>query len=182
MSGKFGIEVVLPGFGSFSSVREAWRADPDTSMKAEFEAVVAELLSELSPYRDGVDVSSYLAAQKPVRYLVVDLSANHRGHIVGVGTLLPSLKQHRGEIHDVVVALRYRHSSLGTELVKKMIEMAKNLDLTTVEARVRESPKRAAAHRFFRRLGFQPAGIQEADGVTCYQFLTTKRRLAGLSQ
>lgn len=179
MSKRFGIEVVLPGLNSFS---ESWRTEtPSQDAGSDFNTVLAGLLKELSPYRSGVDVSRYLGEMKPVRYLVVDLDAEHHGHVVGVGTLLPSLKQRRGEIHDVVVAPTYRHSALGRQLLEQMIGMAKTLDLQEVVAVVKTSPERTAAHALFHRLGFRPAAVQPAEGAICYQLPIVQRQSRQLS-
>lgn len=152
MSGMVGVEVLLPYF------TERWRVRPG------FDEVVLGLLKQLSPYEQGVDVTAYLNEMSPVRYLAVQLDEASHGHTIGIGTLRPYLKQGFGEIHDLVVAPSSRHLAVGSQLLKRIREMARSLDLQYLKAAVKDKPSREAAHQLFLRHGFVELGRTEVSG------------------
>lgn len=142
--GNFGVEVVLPF--------EIWRINQDGKR------VFASLLHELSPYRARnirtralrrlVDRSACLLA-------VSDLADGHHGHTVGLARLEVhhSDKIRYGEIHDVVVARKYRRLGIGKALAQKALGVADKLGLPYAEVNIK--PARTCAVQMFQLLGFK---------------------------
>lgn len=63
-----------------------------------------------------------------------------------------------GLLEDVYVDENYRGQGVGSELVKKVIEMAKEKNCYKIIATSRTS--RAKVHEFYKRLGFEEYGVE----------------------
>lgn len=79
--------------------------------------------------------------------------------IVGFGQL--TLWPRGAEISDVVVAPPWRGRGIGTLLIERLIEAARQMHAGSIEIGV--SARNDAALRLYRRLGFQPDRTLELD-------------------
>ncbi|MFI9812928.1 GNAT family N-acetyltransferase [Saccharothrix variisporea] len=106
---------------------------------------------DLEPYRTAFAVLD----ASPHDELVV---AEVDGEVVGTlqFRVLPGLAQRgmvRGQVEAVRVASRLRGQGLGEQLMKWVVERARDKGCSVVQ--LTSDRKREAAHRFYARLGFQ---------------------------
>lgn len=87
------------------------------------------------------------------------------GHIVATGTLCikHTLEFTIADIESVVVSSNYRGRGYGKELMKAMIDMAKQLNVHHIQ--LTSNPARVAANRLYQELGF------ERYETNCYRLL-----------
>lgn len=76
-------------------------------------------------------------------------------HIVATGTLCVkhTLEFVIADVESVVVGTNYRGRGYGKELMTKMIEVAKSLDVHHIQ--LTSNPKRIAANQLYQDLGFE---------------------------
>lgn len=78
------------------------------------------------------------------------------GQIVGYGGVWLIIDE--GHITNIAVRKGFRKKGIGSELLKGLIEVCKNRDLTSMTLEVRES--NLAARNLYKKHGFMEAGIR----------------------
>ena len=80
---------------------------------------------------------------------------NTNGMLVGMATLATTKKLmgNEGHIEDVVVRKTYRGQGIGAALMRKMIEHAQHMKLSSLN--LTSNPKREAANSLYKKLGFK---------------------------
>lgn len=78
--------------------------------------------------------------------------------VVGMATMAvyEAISGRKAWIEDVVVASEYRQKGIGERLTNILIEKANELNVSTLL--LYSNPKREAAHRLYKRLGFTEKG------------------------
>lgn len=78
--------------------------------------------------------------------------------VVGMATMAvyEAISGRKAWIEDVVVASEYRQKGIGERLTNILIEKANDLNVSTLL--LYSNPKREAAHRLYKRLGFTEKG------------------------
>ena len=81
--------------------------------------------------------------------------AEEEGKIVGVGSLyaLQKMGKRSGIVEDVVVDESQRGKGIGEKIMRMIIDIAREQQLSTVSLTSR--PSRAAAHHLYQKLGFE---------------------------
>lgn len=83
--------------------------------------------------------------------LARDISQEGTAPIVGLATmnLITTLVKSFGYINDVVVLPSHEGRGIGTEIVRRLIEQARNLGLKHVQLTSRRTERRKAAHHVY---------------------------------
>src|SRR3990167_5913104 len=78
-----------------------------------------------------------------------------KGRIIATATLVPMdlILGRAGMLHDVIVDLEYRGRGLGRQLMQKVIERARSLQITRLD--LTSNPNREAARKLYEQLGFR---------------------------
>ncbi len=89
----------------------------------------------------------------PLTALFVALDIN--GRIIGMATMITfhKLDKYKALVEDVVVDERHRRLGIGKELMKAIINKAKELNLDTIHLTSR--PERVAANILYQKMGFK---------------------------
>lgn len=108
-------------------------------------------------YTEALQLSKRIAHERLTRICFIDyareisLVAEYRGNIVGV-IRLDRHPDHRAQI-SVVLTDEYQGQGLGTELVRRIVPIAKDLSITHIFAEL--LPENRVMARIFEKVGFQ---------------------------
>ncbi|ATA89254.1 hypothetical protein CAPN001_14090 [Capnocytophaga stomatis] len=107
------------------------------------------LFSELSDIQTTPLEKLFQLAEPP--HIVVCTDENK---IIGMATMVvyDVISGRKAWIEDVVVSSNHRQKGIGERLVQALIDKAKELEINTLL--LYSNPKREAAHRLYKRMGF----------------------------
>lgn len=107
------------------------------------------LFSELSDIQTTPLEKLFQLAEPP--HIVVCTGENK---IIGMATMIvyDVISGRKAWIEDVVVSSNHRQKGIGERLVQALIDKAKELEINTLL--LYSNPKREAAHRLYKRMGF----------------------------
>lgn len=125
----------------------------ESDLTEALEEQVKNLFSELSD-TPTLSLRTILHKNEPP-YIVVCSVENS---IVGMATLVvyDAISGRKAWIEDVVVSSKHRQKGIGERLTNILIEKANELNVSTLL--LYSNPKREAAHRLYKRLGFTEKG------------------------
>lgn len=124
----------------------------ESDLTEALEEQVKNLFAQLS---DTPTISLREIFLKNPPYIVVCSVENS---VVGMATMAvyEAISGRKAWIEDVVVASEYRQKGIGERLTNILIEKANELNINTLL--LYSNPKREAAHRLYKRLGFTEKG------------------------
>lgn len=119
----------------------------------ELEIQVQNLFRELSD-SEQISIKNLLNANNQP-YIAVCFEDNT---LVGMATMATYqvISGRKAWIEDVVVSKDYRNKGIGEKLTLALLEKAQEIDIQSVL--LFSNPKREAAHRLYKRLGFLEKG------------------------
>lgn len=111
------------------------------------------LFSELSDV-PALSIRSLLGKENPPHIAV----CLEQEKIIGMATMAiyEVISGKKAWVEDVVVASEHRKKGIGEQLMKALIEKGKSLEINTIL--LYSNPKREAAHKLYKRLGFTEKG------------------------
>ncbi|GET45469.1 GNAT family N-acetyltransferase [Capnocytophaga felis] len=120
-----------------------------TDLTPTIESQIQILFSELSDIQTTPVEKLFQLAEPP--HIVICTDENK---IVGMATMAvyEVISGRKAWIEDVVVSSNHRKRGIGERLVQSLIEKAKELEVNTLL--LYSNPKREAAHRLYKRMGF----------------------------
>jgi acetyltransferase len=135
-----------------------------------------ETLSDRSVYLryfHSLSLSSRVAHDRLVRICFVDydremaIVAEHRdadGHprILGVGRLVKAHAKNEGEV-AVLISDAYQNQGLGTELFRRVIQVARDEKLARVDAEI--LPDNLSMKKIAKHLGFRVQGFDDPSSI-----------------
>lgn len=113
---------------------------------------IGELLTVLTQRNVRCDREALATVFSRAQLLLArDISVEGAAPIVGLATmnLITTLVKSSGYINDVVVLPSHEGRGIGTELVHRLIEQARNLGLKHVQLTSRRTEQRARAHHVY---------------------------------
>lgn len=124
-----------------------------TNITSSIEKQIQDLFSELSDIQTVSLEKLFSLAQSPYIALCTD-----ENKIVGMATMAvyDVISGRKAWIEDVVVSSNYRKKGIGERLTQFLIEKAKKLEVSVLL--LYSNPKREAAHRLYKRMGFLEKG------------------------
>ncbi|CEN38669.1 GNAT family N-acetyltransferase [Capnocytophaga cynodegmi] len=124
-----------------------------TNITSSIEKQIQDLFSELSDIQTVSLEKLFSLAQSPYIALCTD-----ENKIVGMATMAvyDVISGRKAWIEDVVVSSNYRKKGIGERLTQFLIEKAKELEVNMLL--LYSNPKREAAHRLYKRMGFLEKG------------------------
>ncbi|MFK8275243.1 GNAT family N-acetyltransferase [Capnocytophaga cynodegmi] len=124
-----------------------------TNITSSIEKQIQDLFSELSDIQTVSLEKLFSLAQSPYIALCTD-----ENKIVGMATMAvyDVISGRKAWIEDVVVSSNYRKKGIGERLTQFLIEKAKELEVSVLL--LYSNPKREAAHRLYKRMGFLEKG------------------------
>ena len=129
-------------------------------LKKADETIVEDIIKLLKQLRE--DPKEHVASLADLVYILDSKDAHIivvqvEGRIVGIGTLyvLQKLGKRTGVIEDVVVDEGQRGKGLGEQLVRKIIEVARENGVKSLSLTSR--PERIAANKLYQKIGFDDA-------------------------
>ncbi|CEN35090.1 GNAT family N-acetyltransferase [Capnocytophaga cynodegmi] len=124
-----------------------------TNITSSIEKQIQDLFSELSDIQTVSLEKLFSLAQSPYIALCSD-----ENKIVGMATMAvyDVISGRKAWIEDVVVSSNYRKKGIGERLTQFLIEKAKELEVNMLL--LYSNPKREAAHRLYKRMGFLEKG------------------------
>lgn len=124
-----------------------------TNITSSIEKQIQDLFSELSDIQTVSLEKLFSLAQSPYIALCSD-----ENKIVGMATMAvyDVISGRKAWIEDVVVSSNYRKKGIGERLTQFLIEKAKELEVSVLL--LYSNPKREAAHRLYKRMGFLEKG------------------------
>ncbi|ATA68324.1 GNAT family N-acetyltransferase [Capnocytophaga cynodegmi] len=124
-----------------------------TNITSSIEKQIQDLFSELSDMQTVSLEKLFSLAQSPYIALCTD-----ENKIVGMATMAvyDVISGRKAWIEDVVVSSNYRKKGIGERLTQFLIEKAKELEVNMLL--LYSNPKREAAHRLYKRMGFLEKG------------------------
>ncbi|MFJ1472738.1 GNAT family N-acetyltransferase [Capnocytophaga cynodegmi] len=124
-----------------------------TNITSSIEKQIQDLFSELSDIQTVSLEKLFSLAQSPYIALCTD-----ENKIVGMATMAvyDVISGRKAWIEDVVVSSNYRQKGIGERLTQFLIEKAKELEVNMLL--LYSNPKREAAHRLYKRMGFLDKG------------------------
>ncbi|MFK8265256.1 GNAT family N-acetyltransferase [Capnocytophaga cynodegmi] len=124
-----------------------------TNITSSIEKQIQDLFSELSDIQTISLEKLFSLAQSPYIALCTD-----ENKIVGMATMAvyDVISGRKAWIEDVVVSSNYRQKGIGERLTQFLIEKAKELEVNMLL--LYSNPKREAAHRLYKRMGFLEKG------------------------
>lgn len=124
-----------------------------TNITSSIEKQIQDLFSELSDIQTVSLEKLFSLAQSPYIALCTD-----ENKIVGMATMAvyDVISGRKAWIEDVVVSSNYRQKGIGERLTQFLIEKAKELEVNMLL--LYSNPKREAAHRLYKRMGFLEKG------------------------
>lgn len=136
------------------------RIEQVTEATADVHAALARLLPQLNPTLTLPDMDR-------VRALMADpdvtlLFAKEGDEVVGTATVIVYTTPFwlKARIDEVVVDAGSRGKGVGEAIVGACLELAKRRGAQLVELQSGRGPQRAAAHRLYRRMGFE---VRDSD-------------------
>ncbi|MFK8281432.1 GNAT family N-acetyltransferase [Capnocytophaga cynodegmi] len=124
-----------------------------TNITSSIEKQIQDLFSELSDIETVSLEKLFSLPQSPYIALCTD-----ENKIVGMATMAvyDVISGRKAWIEDVVVSSNYRKKGIGERLTQFLIEKAKELEVNMLL--LYSNPKREAAHRLYKRMGFLEKG------------------------
>ncbi|GIM54826.1 GNAT family N-acetyltransferase [Capnocytophaga cynodegmi] len=124
-----------------------------TNITSSIEKQIQDLFSELSDIQTVSLEKLFGLTQSPYIALCTD-----ENKIVGMATMAvyDVISGRKAWIEDVVVSSNYRQKGIGERLTQFLIEKAKELEVSVLL--LYSNPKREAAHRLYKRMGFLEKG------------------------
>ncbi|MFK8268655.1 GNAT family N-acetyltransferase [Capnocytophaga cynodegmi] len=124
-----------------------------TNITSSIEKQIQDLFSELSDIQTVSLEKLFGLTQSPYIALYTD-----ENKIVGMATMAvyDVISGRKAWIEDVVVSSNYRKKGIGERLTQFLIEKAKELEVNMLL--LYSNPKREAAHRLYKRMGFLEKG------------------------
>lgn len=117
------------------------------------EAYIAELFAQLTDI-PPICISDLLRKENPP-YIVVCWQ-DERPIAMATMVVYEVISGRKAWIEDVVVSYEFRQQGIGEQLTQTLITRAKQLGVQTIL--LFSNPKREAAHRLYKRLGFAQKG------------------------
>lgn len=125
-----------------------------TEINGLIEEQVAALFEQLAPGRAQLPLRELLEAGNPLTLAYCEAD----GKIVGIALMCTYkvISGHKGWIEDVVVDEKRRGQGLGRLLVEKLLEVAREKQVSDVL--LFTADHRKAAMRLYEKIGFRPKG------------------------
>jgi ribosomal protein S18 acetylase RimI-like enzyme len=126
----------------------------DTATRKDINNLLAQMRDESSEHTATMSEIKELTTNKNVALIV----AKDGKKIVGMATLyiLQKLGKRVGRIEDVIVDTTYRGRGLGTQIMQKIISVARAKKLQTLH--VNSRPVHVAGNKLYRKIGFKIKG------------------------
>lgn len=123
----------------------------EASMTEDIGVLLKQLRSDSAEHVTSFDELRYVVENRDIRLVV----ALEEGHVIGMGTLyiMQKLGKRTGGVEDVVVDEKYRGQGLGSKLMEKIIQTAKDEGLKSISLTSR--PSRVAGNKLYQKLGFK---------------------------
>lgn len=113
---------------------------------------INKLMLQLNPASPGLD---FATIEKVMQDGFIFAARNKSGEIIGMASLIPVRKLFAffGTVEDVIVDEKSRGLGLGRELTNKIIDKAKELQMTYLD--LTSSPEREVANKLYQSVGFE---------------------------
>ncbi len=152
------IEIVAKSGFSLNPLVESWGFMD--SVRSDIRVGICDLLKQLLksksvPLLDPNEFAAVCRQDRAVTALAIDHGVTPT-KVVGMAMLFIHQKfsANTGIVEDVVVDENYRGQKIGEKLMKRLIEIARQLHLKSIGLSSGNQPERAAAHKLYLKLGF----------------------------